>query len=885
MKTFIIIDSHAVIHRAYHALPPLTTHLGEPINAVYGFTTMLLKILRELKPDYIAAAFDLAGPTFRHLAYERYKATRPETPQDLTTQFEKVREVLRAFRIPVFEKDGYEADDIIGTIAQKLRSEKKIRLVIVTGDMDALQLVSKNVVVYAMKKGITDMVFYDEHAVRERYGFGPELLIDYKGLRGDPSDNIVGVKGIGEKIASELIKALGTIEKIYSALKRGTKKISPSVGRRLLEGEEDAKISKELSRIHQDVPIAFDPSDARAQFFSPESVSDIQAIFAAFNFSSLLKRFEEIAPRGSHLETQFPSHTKDFSLETKEQRVKNPAVKLLKDIRGIQRFVAQQTKKPVACMIEGDILFLVAKDENILYEFHPAVFSFKKTKIFFEAKKDFFAYDAKSIIHFLRAHDIHVGGIIFDVMIAAWLSASYSRDFSYAGIAGRESGLSFENNKRTGYALFFELQQNLEKKIKKNNLGDIFYTIEMPMVRILADMEDRGVLLDCPFLKALGGRVEKALASLTKTIYKRAGKIFNINSPSQLSKILFEDLRIKTHGLRKTEKGGVISTRESELEKLKDADPIIRHVLQYRELMKLKTTYLDVLPRMINEKTGRLHTTFNQTGTSTGRLSSLNPNLQNIPILSDYGREIRKAIVAAPGFFLVSFDYSQIELRVAAHIANDKKMITAFKAGADIHALTASEINNISLDRVTPELRRAAKTLNFGVLYGMGSSAFSEATGMPKEDARKFIQEYFDDFSGIRRYVEETKDFVEDRGYVETVFGRRRYIPEIHSGNWKLKRDAERMAVNMPIQGTAADVVKKAMIGVEEWVIRKAFEKDARMLLQVHDELLFEIKKEILGTVIPEIKKIMEHAAILKVPLMVDVKVGKNWGEMEKYHT
>ena len=865
MKKLILIDSHAIIHRAYHALPPLSSPAGEPTGAVYGFTTILLRILRELKPDYIAAAFDLPGPTFRHVAYERYKAQRPETPSDLSSQFGKVREVLDAFGIQHFEKEGYEADDIIGTIAAKLAAKKNLEVIVVTGDMDALQLVRSNLKVYSMRKGISDTVTYDEKAVKERYGFKPAQLIDFKGLKGDPSDNIPGVKGIGDKTATELIKEFGSVEGIYKALKKGTKKISPAVAEKLRTDAEAAKFSKELATIHQNVPLAFRLEEAIWRGTNPEKVN---ALFQKLGFASLIKRVsiegKQSVPKQAALISLRGSASRPVLLKREDK------------LRGIIR---THSGADFGLLLDGPALFMTVRGEKVIYQIHRSVLSARSAKELFE-QTPFFVYDGKAIIKFLQDFGVQSPVIKFDILLAAYVSGTFLRDFSYLAVAARELGRMVSSMAVEELPHFFEIIKSLEAKLAEGKLRFVFDSLELPLISVLADMEERGIKIDSGFLVKLSGKVAADLQRLTKKIYQDAGEEFNINSPQQLSKILFEKLGIKTRGLRKTEKEGRISTGAAELEKLKTGHPIVSKILEYRELAKLQTTYVDVLPKLVDRKTGRLHTTFNQTVTATGRLSSTNPNLQNIPVMSELGREVRKAFVAEKEFLLVSFDYSQIELRVAAHIADDKKMIEAFKKALDIHKLTAAEIYNVALEKVTPELRRAAKTLNFGVLFGMGSQAFAEATGMSREDAKKFIDEYFHDFSGIKKYIEDTKRFAEINGYVETIFGRRRYIPEIHSPNGQWKREAEGMAVNMPIQGSATgDIIKLAMIKVDDWIKKEDLCDEIRLLLQVHDELLFEIKKDAVKKYAVKIKEIMESAAKLKVPLVVDIKSGENWGE------
>ncbi|MFY9462673.1 MAG: DNA polymerase, partial [Candidatus Sungiibacteriota bacterium] len=633
MKKFILIDSHAIIHRAYHALPPLTTPAGEPIQAAFGFTTMLLRIIQELKPDYIAAAFDLPGPTFRHTAYARYKAQRPKAPSDLTSQFARVREVVAAFGIPIFEYAGYEADDIIGTIAKKMEKQKGVETIIVTGDKDAFQLIRPGLKVYTMRKGINDTVMYDAEEVEARYGFAPKQLVDFKGLAGDPSDNIPGVKGVGEKTAIDLIKQFSSIDGVYRALKKGDKRISPALALRLREGEEDARFSRELAEIRHDAPMDFQLTDA--VWIGMYGNGELRAVFERFGFTSLLRRLDETSAKGKG------SKSKDKKKESAS---------------------------------------LIAEKDGVVYVCDGELLKDKKLKNFFARDDGWYGYDAKFAIHFFRAAGIELGGIAFDILLAAYVAGVSARDFSYRAIAEREIGAADDEHTR-----FFDIIAALEKKLDIGNLRFIYAKIELPLTRILADMEERGIAVDRIFLKSLAKEVDAKLIALTEKIHIAAGEEFNIASPKQLSYILFEKLALATRGLRKTAKGGVISTRESELEKLRALHPIVEDILAYRESAKLKSTYIDALPKLVNEKTGRLHTTFNQVGTATGRLSSSNPNLQNIPILSETGREIRKAFVAGAGYTLVSFDYSQIELRVAAHMAGDQKMIAAFQQGQDIH--------------------------------------------------------------------------------------------------------------------------------------------------------------------------------------------------------
>ncbi|MBI4224842.1 MAG: DNA polymerase I [Candidatus Sungbacteria bacterium] len=911
MKKIVLIDSHAIIHRAFHALPPLTANGGEPVNAVYGFASILLRILKELQPDYLAAAFDMPGKTFRHEQYAEYKAHRPPAPEELKSQFAKVHELVEAFGIPVFQKEGYEADDIIGTMTRELSDEEDCEVIIITGDSDALQLVRPNVKVYTMKQGVNDIAEYGEEEVRRRYGLEPEQLIDFKGLKGDVSDNIKGVKGIGEKTATDLLQKFGSIDGIYGALEKGKAEISETVAAKLREGKEDALFSRELARIDQHVPIEVKPEDVMWHDGSHEAAA--AEIFRKYGFLSLIKRLPGFAGTvGAEKDAG-----KKGKRKTKETVAAQPSLLDLPDQAGVAGVVQEKKEIPMIrsakgfsaylkgggqrnhiglLLIDGRICIIdepttkkrFNKHSNILenvrmFLLDDITLQCRDAKKFFEAG-GFACHDAKSIIRFLGAQGIKAGEIEFDSMLAAYLVDSSAGNFSWDAVASRELGWPVQANVADDLRYFFEVVVSLQAKLAAANAERMFRDIELPLAPVLADMEDCGILLDQKLLAQIGKKLDRELKKLTEDIYALAGSEFNINSSQQLSHVLFSTLGIGTQGLRKTAKGGVISTRESELEKLKSENPIIEKVLGYRELAKLKNTYVDALPELVDPADGRLHTTFNQTGASTGRLSSSNPNLQNIPILSEYGREVRKAFVADKDFLLVSFDYSQIELRVAAHMAHDEKMIEAFRNGADIHTITAAAVYHVAPEAVTPELRRAAKTLNFGVLYGMGQNAFAEATGFSRPDAKRFIDEYFRDFSGIAAFIENTKEFAREHGYVETIFGRRRYIPEIFSPNFQLRREAERMAVNMPVQGSATgDIIKLAMVKVREWVDREKFGQYVRMLLQVHDELVFEIAESRAEKLIPQIKHIMESVADLEVPLVVDAKAGYNWGEQKKY--
>ncbi|MFY9461923.1 MAG: DNA polymerase I [Candidatus Sungiibacteriota bacterium] len=868
-KRLVLIDSNAIIHRAFHALPPLSSPQGEPTNAVYGFTTMLLRILRELKPDYIAGAFDTPKPTFRHAVYERYKATRVKAPDELYMQIPRAKEVLGVFGIPVFEKEGFEADDVIGTLADKVgKKYPNLEIVIVTGDMDTLQLVNNRTKVWTMRKGISDTVFYDPKAVQERFGVPPESMPDYKGLRGDPSDNISGVKGIGEKTASELLGKYKTLEKLYQALEKGTLAASDSVKAKLREGKEDAFFSRTLVTIRRDTPLDFD-LQVLALKRMPENHSR-EKLFRELGFFSLLKRLAEEGAGAPKKAAGSPALSQGSLLA----EISFP---------GFGAF-----KRSIAKKIPGDAALeflpekktlLVCLGGGEIFSLKPSEFNSPEARRFFDSEATKYIFDAKPLYRAASKAGVSLKNV-FDFLLAAYLFDPGRGEYSIDEFMPAVLGIN-EVPSKTADRLkkFFELGRITRARLDKEELAGVFETIELPLTPILAEMESHGIHLDMALLKKLSGKINKELAELTRQIYKYAGGEFNINSPQQVSEVLFQKLGIAVKGVRKTG-GGKISTKFSELSKLAGRHPIIEKLIRFRELAKLKSTYVDSLPSFLG-RDGRLHTTFNQAGTQTGRLASENPNLQNIPIKTEFGREVRRAFVAEKGWTLVSFDYSQIELRIAADLANDEKMIDAFRKGLDIHALTAAEVNNVPLEKVTPELRRKAKALNFGVLYGMGARGFAESAGISTDEAQIFIDEYFDDFKGIAAFIERTREFAHDHGFVKTAFGRKRYLPGILSPNPMIRSESERMAVNMPIQGTATgDIMKLAMIEVSR-LLSKEFGGKARILLQIHDELLCELENQELPKIVPVIKAAMEGVWRGKVHLKVDVKAGKNWAELE----
>lgn len=749
----VILDADALIHRAFHALPALSTQRGEPTNAIYGFFSIFIKMVQTLEPNYIVAAFDTPAPTFRKKAFEAYKAHRPKTPDELISQLRKVRELLDELGILALAKEGFEADDIIGTIVSKLKTKNsKIETIIVTGDLDTLQLVNDGVKVFTMRKGMSDTVIYDEKAVRERFGLAPSQLPDYKGLVGDASDNIPGVSGVGPKTATELLQKYKTLDVLFRAKDLPKK----------LEGKKDeAFFSKELATINPNVPVSFSLEKAKWQGFN---IALLEPMFFQLGFSSLLRRIASI---------------------------------------------------PQAPEKQGSLFWGKEKKESLLPQSEQAL-----------------------------------------AQIATWLL--------HPELKNPQPAVSLEE---------------LKKELSAQNLLAVFEEIEAPLIPILEYMSKRGIKVDRKALEEVERDLKKESRTLREKIARIAGPEFNPASPDQLRSLLFEKLKLSPAGIKKTP-GGKISTKESELTKLASQHEIIPLMLKSRELEKLITTYINPLYEKI-AKDGRVHTTFIQTGAATGRLASQNPNLQNIPVQGEWASRVKNVFVAEKGFDLASFDYSQIELRVAAHLSRDKDMTYAFQKGEDIHTHTACQVFNVPEAKVTPLMRRTAKVFNFGILYGLSAHGLSQSLGISREEAQDFINSYFTRFSGVKRYVEKTRKEVVKKGYVQTLFGRKRWFSELQSPGTlphNVREAMFREAVNFPIQGSAtADIIKRAMIKVYPLCNDKV-----RLLLQIHDDLLFEIKSDMVKEVAPRIKSAMEGVAKLSVPLVVEVKKGRRWGDLKK---
>jgi DNA polymerase-1 len=851
IKKLILIDGHALIHRAFHALPPLNSPKGVPTNAVYGFTSVLLKMLKDIKPDYVAATFDLAGATFRHEEFAEYKGTRQKAPDELISQFALVKEVVATFGIPIYEMAGYEADDVIGSLACLSKKEKNLQTIIMTGDLDTLQLVEdEKVVVLTLRKGVTDTVIYDEKEVMTRYGLKPSQLPDFKGLKGDPSDNIPGVPGIGDKTASTLMQEFGSLEKLFATLEeKAPASLSPKLVEKLQEHKDIALFSKRLATIVCNLDIDFEIANADwKKNFEQER---LETLLKELGIYSLAKRIPEAL---GHI--QEPVQPPIFKRETIS-------------VHDVLEKDLLESKK-IAIDIGGDQL-LVATDAT-----HTGKLPLQQHGFF--KKPLLVGHDIKQLLKHLTHHGITTENPLFDTKIAAYILNPDQRDYDLYKVWYAATGESADEKIEVRPTYIWQLAEKLMSALRKADLAKVFDDIEMPLVRVLAAMELRGIKIDVKALSKLLASTNKELAKLEKKIYKLAGTEFNINSPSQLGEVLFHKLGI-TGRIRKTS-GGALSTAAPELEKLRDAHPIISFVLEYRELQKLKSTYIEPFPSLV-DTTGRIHTNYNQTVAATGRLSSQDPNLQNIPTRTELGQEFRKSFIAEKGFELVSFDYSQLELRLAAHIAKDKTMIDTFKREEDIHTRTAAEIFKVAPEDVTKDMRRQAKVLNFGIIYGMGTLGFARASGVDRNQAREFIDAYFKEFKGVAAYMEAMKKKAARDGYVETVFGRKRYLPDIKSTMPQLQAQAERMAINHPVQGTEADLIKLAMINIDAYLRKENLETDVRMLLQVHDELVFEIKKGVAAKVLQPIKKLMEDVYSFDVPIVVDIKSGPNWADMK----
>ncbi|OGY88007.1 MAG: DNA polymerase I [Candidatus Kerfeldbacteria bacterium RIFOXYA2_FULL_38_24] len=903
-EKLLIIDAHALIHRAYHALPPLTTRRGEPIGAVYGFLRILLSALKEIKPQYLAVTFDSAGKNFRHKLYPKYKANRKETDLELIKQFPIVEKIVRTFGFTVYKQAGYEADDLIGTICKQFDNDGRLETIIVSGDLDLLQLVDKNTKVLKLQKGVKETLLYDQKTVKEKHGFTPKQVVDYKGLRGDASDNIPGVAGIGEKGAVELLQKFGSLEGAYQNL--------DALNGRLLKAlrghKKEALLSKKLATIEQNAPINFDLQKTKIRGYDQEAIAKI---LQHYEFKTLLPQLSNL-PGFVLQEGLFAVNNKEAREQKQKTREKNFSYQLIGRDLGLKEFVAKISKqKEFAVDTETTGLNPLADDLVGLS------FSWRAGEGFFLPCKKIVPQEIKNIlenknihktghnikfdIEVLHSAKVKIAGVVYDTMVASYLLNPGSRGHGLDNLAFVEFGHRMQSieeligkgknqismadvaiEKVSWYScedadFSWRLYEKFQPLLRKEKLDKLINEIEIPTINSLVAMEENGVRLDVAFLQNMSKKLHRRLRELELKIHQEAKMEFNVASNLQLKKVLFQKLHLPTNKLKKTKTG--FSTAASELLKLRGTHPIIALLEEFRELSKLTNTYIDTLPKLIQPGSGRVHTSFNQTITATGRLSSSSPNLQNIPIRTEVGREIRKAFIPEVGKKIVSLDYSQIELRVVAHLANDPVMIRAFQDGEDIHTRTAAELNDCAPAQVSKEMRRQAKAINFGILYGMGVMGIVRDSGCSREEAQLFLDKYFSVHKGIADYLAEVKTQATKNGYAQTLFGRKRYLPDLQSRNPMLKSAAERAAVNLPVQGTAADLMKMAVVIIQNEISQNKI--TARMLLQVHDELVFEIKTSEVKKESKKIQQIMENVHKLKVPLAVDAEFGDNWGELK----
>jgi DNA polymerase-1 len=920
----MLIDGHALVHRAFHAVPELSTSSGELTNAVFGFTNIVLKEISELRPTHIVMALDRPSPTFRHREFAGYKATRAATPPPLVSQFQRVREVAEAMHIAIYEVDGFEADDVLGTLAQQAERQD-FDTVIVTGDLDALQLVSEHVSVLTPGRGVTETVLYDEARVRERYGLEPQQLPDWKALVGDKSDNIPGVDGIGAKTASALIAKYGSLERLYECLEE-----LPQRQRDLLEpNRKQAVDSKYLASIVRDVPIDLDVSESAWQDLDR---GRLITLFGELEFRSLIERVRGMVPvvtgrrdkEPTPAEKRMPQQLSILEIgdastlpegyggiasgtETRVVRSTEQLDQLFRELEAADRFALDcetTSTDPLRAQLVG--LSFSSEERRgwyvpvahaepdqlpldvVLATLKPLLEDERKPKVGHNVKYD---------LQVLRRYGVSLGGMDFDTMVAAYLVNTRGLalgDLSLdrlgiemtpiADLLGKGKNLvtmdQVEVEAVAPYAgadadVTLRLYEILLHELEHRDLLQLFHNVEMKLVSVLADMELTGVALDREVLQGMSTDMSEIIGRLEGEIYDLVGQRFNISSTQQLGQILFGQLGLKAG--RRTKTGR--STDNEVLESLRGEHPIVDKLLEYRQLIKLRSTYVDALPALVNPDTGRIHTDFNQTVAATGRLSSSNPNLQNIPIRGDLGRTIRRAFVASSDAnVLLAADYSQIELRVLASMSNDERLTQAFLAGEDIHRATASSVFGVTAAAVTADQRRIAKIVNFGIVYGIGEVRLAQQTGITRQEAGEFIAGYNRTYAGVKAFMDGIKKQAAAIGYVQTLLGRRRYYPDIHSMHPGLRSAAERAAVNMPIQGSAADIIKLAMISLHSKLAENY--PEAKMLLQVHDELVFDVPHTMIDGVAELVGHEMEHALELDVPLVVEMKVGRDWYDM-----
>ncbi len=862
MKKLLILDSNSILNRAFYGVRYLSAKDGTPTNAIYGFLNILLKLIKEQEPDYICAAFDVKAPTFRHKQYEGYKAQRKPMPEGLAAQMPLAKDVLRAMGVTILEKEGYEADDIIGTVA-RLCEESEISCFIATGDKDDLQLASDKtkVILTVTKSGYNETIIYDDKAVKEKYHVTPTEFIDVKALMGDPSDNIPGVKGVGEKTAMSLIEKHHSIEYIYENIDGiGLK---GAMLQKMKDGREMAFMSKELATINRNTPIEFNAEECVFDGF--ENNGELYEILKRLELNSIIKKLDL---SGGDNVKENEDIFKDFSYQVGDKNmISGDKVNVVIDFDGdnISSAAVGVGNNAVVLNEQDDIKELL-EDDSI-------------AKVMFDVKEAIVKLNGR----------IDIKNIVDDTAIAAYLVDPAKNEYTIEKLASEYFGTVIEKPEVKQLSLLDDvetdrseylakcavalgvLNERIGDKIKENGQEKLYNEVELPLVTVLAHLEINGFLVDDNQLKEFADKLGEKIDALTNEIYMLAGEEFNINSPKQLGVILFEKLELKP--VKKTKTG--YATNADVLEKLRDKHPIVNFIMEYRQLAKLKSTYCDGLTAVVNPNTHRIHSVFTQTVTVTGRLSSTEPNLQNIPTRTELGREIRKMFVAKDGYVLVDADYSQIELRVLAHIANDETMINAFRNNEDIHAVTASQVLGIPLEDVTKEQRSSAKAVNFGIVYGIGEFSLAQDLHISVKEAKAYIESYLEKYHGVRNYMESIKEQAKKDGYVKTMLNRIRYIPELKSPNYNIRQFGERVALNTPIQGTAADIIKLAMVRVDNRLINEGLK--SKLILQVHDELIVEAHKDEVDKVKQILSEEMQGAMELNVPLKVDMSTGHSW--------
>ena len=862
MKKLLILDSNSILNRAFYGVRYLSAKDGTPTNAIYGFLNILLKLIKEQEPDYICAAFDVKAPTFRHKQYEGYKAQRKPMPEGLAAQMPLAKDVLRAMGVTILEKEGYEADDIIGTVA-RLCEESEISCFIATGDKDDLQLASDKtkVILTVTKSGYNETIIYDDKAVKEKYHVTPTEFIDVKALMGDPSDNIPGVKGVGEKTAMSLIEKHHSIEYIYENI--DDIGLKGAMLQKMKDGREMAFMSKELATINRNTPIEFNAEECVFDGF--ENNGELYEILKRLELNSIIKKLDL---SGVDNVKENEDIFKDFSYQVGDKNmISGDKVTVVLDFDGdnISSAAVGAGNNAVVLNEQDDIKELL-EDDSI-------------AKVMFDVKEAIVKLNCR----------IDIKNIADDTAIAAYLVDPAKNEYTIEKLASEYFGTVIEKPEVKQLSLLDDvetdrseylakcavalgvLNERIGDKIKENGQEKLYQEVELPLVTVLAHLEINGFLVDDHQLKEFADKLGEKIDALTNEIYMLAGEEFNINSPKQLGVILFEKLELKP--VKKTKTG--YATNADVLEKLRDKHPIVNFIMEYRQLAKLKSTYCDGLRAVVNPNTHRIHSVFTQTVTVTGRLSSTEPNLQNIPTRTELGREIRKMFVAKEGYVLVDADYSQIELRVLAHIANDETMINAFRNNEDIHAVTASQVLGIPLEDVTKEQRSSAKAVNFGIVYGIGEFSLAQDLHISVKEAKAYIESYLEKYHGVRNYMESIKEQAKKDGYVKTMLNRIRYIPELKSPNYNIRQFGERVALNTPIQGTAADIIKLAMVRVDNRLINEGLK--SKLILQVHDELIVEAHKDEVDKVKQILSEEMQGAMELNVPLKVDMSTGHSW--------